>query len=147
MSGTGWAISLSILYLVLIFTLALLSFRKGHWVLGLIGFVFPVLWLIGAILPRAAATADGAGGDVHSPSELSSSSVSPSIRIFSSPVRYLWALNSMTWPHVSHSTRTAKVRSVPGSAGNLPSARNTGKGLMSSDSAEPHTGQALRPSR
>ena len=51
MSGTGWAITLSILYLVLIFTLALLSFRKGHWVLGLIGFVFPVLWLIGAILP------------------------------------------------------------------------------------------------
>jgi hypothetical protein len=51
MSGTGWAISLSILYLVLIFTLALLSFRKGHWVLGLIGFVLPVLWLFGAILP------------------------------------------------------------------------------------------------
>ena len=51
MSGTGWAITLSILYLVLIFTLALLSFRKAHWVLGLIGFVFPVLWLFGAILP------------------------------------------------------------------------------------------------
>ena len=51
MSGTAWAISLSILYLVLIFTLALLSFRKGHWVLGLIGFVVPILWLIGAILP------------------------------------------------------------------------------------------------
>ena len=51
MSGTGWAILLSVLYLVLIFTLALLSFRKGHWVLGLIGFVFPFLWLIGAILP------------------------------------------------------------------------------------------------
>jgi hypothetical protein len=33
MSGTGWAITLSILYLVLIFTLALLSFRKdtGFW--------------------------------------------------------------------------------------------------------------------
>jgi hypothetical protein len=41
MSGTGWAITLSILYLVLIFTLALLSFRKGHWVLGLIGFILP----------------------------------------------------------------------------------------------------------
>ena len=146
MSGTGWAISLSILYLVLIFTLALLSFRKGHWVLGLIGFVFPVLWLIGAILP-ARRHRLRAGGGIHSPSELSSSSVSPSIRIFSSPVRYLWALNSMTWPHVPHSTRTAKVRSAPGSAGNLPSARNTGKWLMSSDSGEPHTGQALRPSR
>jgi hypothetical protein len=51
MSGTTWGITLGILYLVLILTLAVLSFRKGHWVLGLIGFIFPVLWLIGAILP------------------------------------------------------------------------------------------------
>jgi hypothetical protein len=51
MSGTGWVITMSIIYLVLVFTLALLTFRKGHWVLGLIGIVFPVLWLIGAILP------------------------------------------------------------------------------------------------
>jgi len=51
MSGTGLAILLSVIYIVLIATLAVLSFRKGHWVLGLIGFVFPVLWLIGAILP------------------------------------------------------------------------------------------------
>ena len=51
MSGTGWAITLSLIYLVLIITLAVTSFRKGHWILGLIGFVFPVLWLIGAILP------------------------------------------------------------------------------------------------
>ncbi len=51
MSATGWAITMSILYLVLILTLAALSFRKGHWVLGLVGFVFPILWLIGAVLP------------------------------------------------------------------------------------------------
>jgi hypothetical protein len=51
MTGVFWGIGLGVLYLVLIFTLALMSFRKGHWVLGLIGFVFPVLWLIGAILP------------------------------------------------------------------------------------------------
>lgn len=51
MSGLGLAILLSVIYVVLILTLALLSFRKGHWVLGLIGFVFPILWLIGAILP------------------------------------------------------------------------------------------------
>ena len=51
MSGLGLAILLSVIYLVLIFTLAVLSFRKGHWVLGLTGFLFPVLWLIGAILP------------------------------------------------------------------------------------------------
>jgi hypothetical protein len=51
MSGVFWGIGLGVLYLVLIFTLAVMSFRKGHWVLGLIGFIFPVLWLIGAILP------------------------------------------------------------------------------------------------
>ena len=51
MSGLGLAIVLSVVYVVLIITLALLSFRKGHWVLGLFGFVFPVLWLVGALLP------------------------------------------------------------------------------------------------
>jgi uncharacterized membrane protein len=56
MSGTGW-ITLSILYLVLMATLAVVSFRKGHWVLGLIGFIFPVLWLVGAVLPDRRARA------------------------------------------------------------------------------------------
>jgi hypothetical protein len=51
MSGAGLAILLSAIYVVLVITLALLCFRKGHWVLGLIGFIFPPLWLIGAILP------------------------------------------------------------------------------------------------
>ena len=49
--GVGWGIGLGILYLVLIFTLAVMSFRKGHWVLGLFGFIIPFLWIIGAILP------------------------------------------------------------------------------------------------
>jgi hypothetical protein len=31
--------------------LAVMTFRKGHWVLGLIGFILPILWLIGAVLP------------------------------------------------------------------------------------------------
>jgi hypothetical protein len=52
MNETGWLVTSGIiLYLVLLFTLAVLTFRKGHWVLGVIGIVFPVLWLIGAILP------------------------------------------------------------------------------------------------
>jgi hypothetical protein len=51
MSGTLWFTTLGIIYLVLLCTLAVLSFRKGHWVLGLIGFIFPVLWIVGAILP------------------------------------------------------------------------------------------------
>jgi hypothetical protein len=51
MTTPGWAILSGVIYLVLIFTLALMTFRKGHWVLGLIGFIFPLLWLIGAIMP------------------------------------------------------------------------------------------------
>lgn len=51
MSGVGLAVLLSAIYVVLVITLAILCFRKGHWVLGLIGFIFPLLWVIGAILP------------------------------------------------------------------------------------------------
>jgi hypothetical protein len=51
MSGTGLGILLGCIYLVLLFVFAVLSFRKGHWVLGLIGFVFPILWIVGAMLP------------------------------------------------------------------------------------------------
>ena len=51
MNGTVLYVGLGVIYLVLLFTLAVLSFRKGHWVLGLIGFIFPLLWVIGAILP------------------------------------------------------------------------------------------------
>lgn len=45
--GTGVAV----LYLVLIFTLGLMTFRKGHYVLGILGIFLPFLWLIGAVLP------------------------------------------------------------------------------------------------
>ena len=48
---SGLSIGLGILYLVLLFTVAIMTFRKGHWVLGLIGFFIPILWLIGAVLP------------------------------------------------------------------------------------------------
>jgi hypothetical protein len=50
MSGIGWGI-LGIIYLLLMISLGILTFRKGHWILGLIGFIIPILWLIGAILP------------------------------------------------------------------------------------------------
>jgi hypothetical protein len=63
MSGTGWGITLGIIYLVLLVVFAVLSFRKGHWVLGLIGFIFPLLWIIGAILPSRYAAADPVADD------------------------------------------------------------------------------------
>ena len=37
-----------ILYLVLLLTLGLMSIRKGHWVMFIIGIIFPLFWLIGA---------------------------------------------------------------------------------------------------
>jgi hypothetical protein len=47
----GWFFTLGILYLVLLFTCAITTFRKGHWIVGLAGIVFPFLWLLGFFLP------------------------------------------------------------------------------------------------
>ena len=38
-------------YITCIFTVCMLTFQKGHVVLGIVGIFFPFLWLIGAILP------------------------------------------------------------------------------------------------
>ena len=40
-----------IVYIFLLFTVCLLTFRKGYILLGIIGIFLPFLWLIGAILP------------------------------------------------------------------------------------------------
>ena len=50
MNGWFWGIGLGIIYLVLLFTLAVMTFRKGHWVIGVIGIFLPFLWLLGAVL-------------------------------------------------------------------------------------------------
>jgi hypothetical protein len=42
----------AVIYLVLIVTLGVMSIRKGHWVMFLIGFFLPLFWLIGALMPR-----------------------------------------------------------------------------------------------
>ena len=42
----------AVLYIVLLVTLGLISIRKGHWVMFLIGLFVPIFWLIGAMLPR-----------------------------------------------------------------------------------------------
>jgi hypothetical protein len=64
MSGLEWFLgtTLAVLYLFLIFTVALITFRKGHFVLGLLGIFLPFLWLIGAVLPdRSEGMTSGAG--------------------------------------------------------------------------------------
>jgi hypothetical protein len=40
-----------ILYFVLLVTLGIMSIRKGHWVMFIIGIFFPLFWLIGALMP------------------------------------------------------------------------------------------------
>ena len=53
MSALDWIFTtfFVVLYLFLLFTVCLLTFRKGYIVLGIIGIFIPFLWLIGAILP------------------------------------------------------------------------------------------------
>ena len=47
-------VGLGIVYFLLLVTLGIVSIRKGHWVMFLLGIVFPVFWLIGALMaPRA----------------------------------------------------------------------------------------------
>jgi len=42
---------LFVIYVVCLFTVAGITFRNGHWILGVLGIFFPFLWLIGAVLP------------------------------------------------------------------------------------------------
>jgi hypothetical protein len=52
-SVSGGFIALwSILYFVLLLTLGIISIRKGHWVMFIIGLFLPLFWFIGALLPR-----------------------------------------------------------------------------------------------
>jgi hypothetical protein len=48
-------IALSTLYLVLLWTIGITTFRKGHLVLFLVGIVFPIAWVVGALLRPAPA--------------------------------------------------------------------------------------------
>ncbi len=53
MPAWGWG-GLGVLYLVLLVTLGIVTFRKRHYVLFAFGFLLPFLWLVGAaIKPRA----------------------------------------------------------------------------------------------
>ena len=48
-------ISLSgIIYFILLVTLGIMSIRKGHWVMFIVGLFLPIFWLIGALMPRRA---------------------------------------------------------------------------------------------
>jgi putative copper export protein len=48
----GYIAVWSIIYFVLLLTLGIISIRKGHWVMFIIGIFLPLFWFIGALLPR-----------------------------------------------------------------------------------------------
>ena len=53
---------LAVLYLALLCTLGLMTLRKGHSLLFWVGIVFPLLWVVGAVIaPTPAAAAHGVG--------------------------------------------------------------------------------------
>jgi hypothetical protein len=41
---------LAILYVVLLITLGILTIRKGHWVMFILGIFLPLFWIIGALM-------------------------------------------------------------------------------------------------
>ena len=48
----------ALLYIVLLVTLGVMTLRKGHGVMFIVGLFLPIFWLIGAMIaPRAAAAA------------------------------------------------------------------------------------------
>ena len=46
----------AVLYVVLIVTLGVTTIRKGHWFMFFAGFILPVFWIVGALMPSRTAT-------------------------------------------------------------------------------------------
>lgn len=49
--GSTLGFLLGAIWIVLLVTLGVMSLRKGHWVMFLIGIFLPIFWLIGALIP------------------------------------------------------------------------------------------------
>jgi hypothetical protein len=50
-------ILLAVLYIVLLVSLGVATLRKGHTALFVFGFIFPVLWIVGAVIEPTPAVA------------------------------------------------------------------------------------------
>jgi hypothetical protein len=44
-------VGLGILYIVLLVVLGVKTVRNGRWVLFILGFIVPLLWIVGGLLP------------------------------------------------------------------------------------------------
>lgn len=53
MTGLEWILisTLAVIYIALWLTVAMMTLRKGHGVLFVVGIFIPLLWLVGAVLP------------------------------------------------------------------------------------------------
>ena len=53
MSGLEWFLGFifAIIYIALLFVFGVRTFRRGYLMLGVLGFVLPLLWLLGGLLP------------------------------------------------------------------------------------------------
>ena len=40
-----------VLYFILLVTLGIITIRKGHWVMFIIGIFIPLFWIVGALMP------------------------------------------------------------------------------------------------
>lgn len=49
--ASGLGIALGVLYVILLVTLGIMSIRKGHWFMFIIGLFIPLFWVIGALMP------------------------------------------------------------------------------------------------
>jgi len=49
--STSGVVLLGALYVVLFFVLGLMSIRKGHWIMFIVGIFLPLFWVIGALMP------------------------------------------------------------------------------------------------
>jgi hypothetical protein len=38
-------------YFILMVTLGVITLRRGHWVMFIVGILLPIFWIIGAIIP------------------------------------------------------------------------------------------------
>ena len=50
-ASTAGVVLLGAIYFVLLITLGIISIRKGHWVMFIVGIFIPLFWIIGALLP------------------------------------------------------------------------------------------------
>jgi hypothetical protein len=53
-SNTGIGVLAGLAWLVLLLWLGLRCLRRGHWIMFIVGLVFPLFWVIGAVIPPTA---------------------------------------------------------------------------------------------